>query len=195
MSQRTGGSDMHGDNSTHPLREVSSPAVPPHEVPAVPPHEVTVQLLDPSYRQSIKTWTFAERPLITIGRGDTADVLISDAYVSRLHAELAFRENQWRLISRGRNGVLVGSQVISEVPVPGEITFRLGSAGPSLKFSTMPAPVEAASATLSYSADTNPLLHLDETRLHAEVAQIASDDYFIRLQQKVKELRRGRPVV
>lgn len=183
---------MNGDNSTPPLREDSPPIGSEFDAP---PHDVTVQLLDPSYRQPIKTWTFTERPLITIGRGDTADVLISDAYVSRVHAELAFRDNQWLLISRGRNGVLVGSQMITEAPILGEVTFRLGTTGPSLKFSTLPAPAEAASATLSYTADTNPILHLDETKLHAEVAQIASDDYFVRLQQKVKELRRNRQVV
>ena len=77
-------------------------------------------------------------------------------------------------------------------PILGEVSFRLGSAGPILKFSCISAPAEATSATLSYTADTNPLLHLDETKLRDEVAQIASDDYFVRLQQKVKELRRNR---
>jgi pSer/pThr/pTyr-binding forkhead associated (FHA) protein len=170
---------MNGENSTIPSREL-------------PPREVTVQLFDPSSRQPVKTWTFADKPIITIGRGDTADVLISDAYVSRVHAELTYRDNHWILISRGRNGVLIGSQVITATPVLGEVSFRLGSAGPVLKFSCISAPAEATSATLSYTADTNPLLHLDETKLRDEVAQIASDDYFVRLQQKVKELRRNR---
>jgi pSer/pThr/pTyr-binding forkhead associated (FHA) protein len=170
---------MNGDDSITPPREL-------------PPREVTVQLFDPSSRQPVKTWTFDDKPTITIGRGDTADVLISDAYVSRVHAELTYRDNQWILISRGRNGVLVGSQVITETPILGEVSFRLGSAGPILKFSCISAPAEATSATLSYTADTNPLLHLDETKLRDEVAQIASDDYFVRLQQKVKELRRNR---
>src|SRR3954468_956837 len=106
---------MNGDNSATPPREL-------------PPRDVTVQLFDPSSRQPVKTWTFSEQPTITIGRGDTADVLISDAYVSRVHAELAFRDNQWILISRGRNGVLIGSQVITETPILGEVSFRLGSA-------------------------------------------------------------------
>ena len=170
---------MNGDDSTTPPRE--------H-----PPLDVTVQLFDPSSRQPVKTWTFTDKPTITIGRGDTADVLISDAYVSRVHAALTYRDDQWILISRGRNGILIGSKVITETPSLGEATFRLGSAGPSLKFSCISAPAEATSATLSYTADTNPLLHLDETKLRDEVAQIASDDYFVRLQQKVKELRRNR---
>jgi len=111
---------------------------------------------------------------------------------ARVHAELTFRDGQWRLVSRGRNGVLVGSQTITEIPVLGDVTFRLGTAGPLLKFNTLAASTEGTSATLSYTADTNPLLHLDETKLQNEVDQIASDEYFVRLQQKVKELRRSR---
>ena len=83
----------------------------------------------------------------------------------------------------------MGSQTIADIPVSGEVVFRLGSAGPSLRFHTAKV-VEAASATLCYDADSNPLLHLDETKLQDEVAQITNDDYFQKLQQKVKELRR-----
>jgi len=155
------------------------------------PLEVTVQLLDPAYRRPVKTWKFVDRKSITIGRGDDVDVVVSDAYVSRTHAEVRMRDGQWILISHGRNGVIVGSQVITEQPITGEIAFRLGSAGPSLRFSTA-ASVEVASATLCYDADSNPLLHLDETKLRDEVAQITDDDYFQKLQQKVKALRRQR---
>jgi pSer/pThr/pTyr-binding forkhead associated (FHA) protein len=166
---------MNGDNSS--AREAPLPL------------EVTIQLLDPAYRRPVKTWKFVDRKSIRIGRGDDVDVEISDAYVSRVHAELLHRDGQWNLISRGRNGVLVGSQTITELPCSGEIVFRLGSAGPSLRFNTA-AVMEAASATLCFTADANPLLHLDETKLQDEVAQIANDDYFQKLQQKVKELRR-----
>jgi pSer/pThr/pTyr-binding forkhead associated (FHA) protein len=153
--------------------------------------EVTVQLLDPTYRRPIRTWQFTDQLQITIGRGDDVNVEISDAYVSRVHAELQLRDDQWLLISRGRNGVMVGSQSIVELPVPSEVTFRLGSAGPLLRFSTI-AAAESPSATLCFSADANPLLSLDETKLQDEVAAITSDDYFQKLQQKVKTLRRAR---
>jgi hypothetical protein len=153
--------------------------------------EVTVQLLDPTYRRPIRTWQFTDRPQITIGRGDDVHVEISDAYVSRVHAELLLRDGQWLLIARGRNGVMVGSQSVTEVPVASEVVFRLGSAGPLLRFSTK-ATTEAASATLCFTADANPLLALDETKLQDEVAAITSDDYFQKLQQKVKTLRRAR---
>ncbi|HEY2415410.1 MAG TPA: FHA domain-containing protein [Pirellulaceae bacterium] len=155
------------------------------------PLDVTIQLLDPAYRRPIKTWKFVDRKSIRIGRGDDVDVEISDAYVSRVHAELLHRDGQWNLISRGRNGVLVGSQTITDLPVRSEVVFRLGSAGPSLRF-TPAAIAEAASATLCFEVDSNPLLHLDETKLRDEVAQIANDDYFQKLQQKVKELRQSR---
>ena len=170
---------MNGDDSTLIAREAPLPL------------EVTIQLLDPAYRRTVKTWKFVDRKSIRIGRGDDVDVEISDAYVSRVHAELLHRDGQWNLISRGRNGVQVGSQTITDIPVSGEIIFRLGSAGPSLRFNTATV-VEVASATLCFDADSNPLLHLDETKLQDEVAQITNDDYFQKLQQKVKELRRQR---
>ncbi len=155
--------------------------------------EVTVQLLDPTYRRPIKTWKFTDKITITIGRGDDLDVEISDAYVSRVHAELVFRENQWLLVSRGRNGVLVGTQPITELPVAGEVTFRLGSAGPVLRFNNG-TDTEENSATFCFTADTMPLALVNEAKLQQEVAQITSDDYFQKLQQKAKELRRHRSV-
>jgi hypothetical protein len=157
----------------------------------LPPRDATIQLLDPAYQRPVRTWKFSEQTSITIGRADNVDVEIADAYVSRVHAEFTYRDGQWILISRGRNGVIVGSQTITELPISGDVTFRLGSAGPSLRFSTT-TPAEAASATLSYTPETNPLLFLDETKVSAEVAQITSDDYFLKLQQKAKELRRNR---
>lgn len=155
------------------------------------PHIVIVQLLDPTYDRPLKTWKFTDHSSITIGRSDGLDVEINDAYVSRLHAELVFRDDHWVLVSRGRNGVLVGSRQITEAPIVSEVTFRLGSAGPALRFSTGDI-TEENSGTLSYTADTNPLLILDETKLREDVAQISADDYFQRLQQKVKTLRHQR---
>lgn len=158
----------------------------------LPSCEVIVQLLDPTYRRPIKTWKFIDRSSLTIGRGDGLDVEISDAYVSRVHAELLLRDDQWVLVSRGRNGVVVGSQTITELPVASEVTFRLGSAGPVLRFNSG-TDTEENSATLCFTADTLPIALVNEAKLQEDVAQITSDDYFQKLQQKVKELRRQRP--
>ena len=153
--------------------------------------EVVVQLLDPTYRRPIKTWKFTDRISITIGRGDDLDVEISDAYVSRIHAELVLRVDQWILVSRGRNGVLVGTQPITELPVAGEVTFRLGSAGPLLRFNNG-TDTEENSATFCFAADSIPLALVNEAKVQQEVSQITSDDYFQKLQHKAKELRRQR---
>jgi hypothetical protein len=176
---------MNGDNPGSDSREVSGSG----EVSGS--REVIVQLLDTTYRKPIKTWKFADKSSITIGRGDNLDVEINDAYVSRVHAELLLRGEQWFLVSRGRNGVVVGTQPITELPIAGEVTFRLGSAGPVMRFNNG-ADTEENSATLCFSADTLPIALLNEAKLQEEVAQITSDDYFQKLQQKASEMRRQR---
>jgi pSer/pThr/pTyr-binding forkhead associated (FHA) protein len=156
-----------------------------------PPREVIVQLLDPTYRRPIKSWKFTGKTIITIGRAEDRDIEISDAYVSRLHAELLFKETGWVLISRGRNGVIVGGRPITEIPVETAVQFRLGSEGPTLRFSTG-VEEEETSNTLCFETQVVPLFRVDESKVREEVGQIASGDYFQSLQQKAEELRRRR---
>lgn len=153
--------------------------------------EVIVQLLDPTYRKPVKTWKFADRTLISIGRESDRDVEISDPYVSRLHAELLLTDNRWTLVSRGRNGVLVGTCPITTLIINTDVLFRLGPTGPLLRFSTGLA-VEDNSSTLCFDGDTIPVFLLDESRIRDEVGEIATGEYFQDLQQKVSKLRRQR---
>ena len=153
--------------------------------------EVIVQLLDPTYRKPVKTWKFTDRTEVSIGREAERDVEISDPYVSRLHAELHFRDDRWRLVARGRNGVVVGTRPITELTINSDVLFRLGPAGPLLRFSTGEAG-EDNSSTLCFDVDTIPVFLLDETKVREDVGEIATGDYFQNLQQKVGELRRQR---
>lgn len=154
--------------------------------------EVIVQLLDPTYRKPVKTWKFVDRTEISIGREAERDVEISDPYVSRLHAELMFRDDRWTLFARGRNGVVVGTRPITELTINSDVHFRLGPTGPSLRFSTGEAGEDNNSSTLCFDLDTIPVFLLDETKVRDDVGEIATGEYFQNLQQKVSELRRQR---
>jgi pSer/pThr/pTyr-binding forkhead associated (FHA) protein len=150
--------------------------------------EVVVQLLDASAGRPVKTWKFAGRERISIGRDDGQDVEISDPFVSRVHAELAWRGGEWLLLSRGRHGVLVENRAISELAVRGEVTFRLGVGGPTLRF-THAQNVDDGTQTLSYDALPQALLGVDRERLARDVREIADGDYFQNLQEETKRLR------
>ena len=116
------------------------------------------------------------------------EVEISDPYVSRLHAELSFQDGKWVLFSRGRNGVVVNNELVTEKAVDSAITFQLGPAGPSLRFFIAAEDTESA-RTLCFDTEPLPAFALDPSKLHEDVGQIASSDYFQKLQQEAKTLR------
>lgn len=156
-----------------------------------PSGEVSVHLLDSSQFHPIKTWTFTDRERITIGRSPDQDVELSDPYVSRHHVELTYRAGLWRLISKGRHGVLVASRPVTEISVEEMVRFRLGSQGPTLRFNPEPERAEALSTAMIETLPT-PEFHLDEQRIMAEVGEIATGDYFQELQERAKKMRRQR---
>jgi pSer/pThr/pTyr-binding forkhead associated (FHA) protein len=157
--------------------------------------DVAIQLLDPSSGRPINSWTFKEQAEITIGRSPDQDVAISDPYVSRNHANLVHRDGRWHLVSLGRNGIVVANQLVKEQVISRELLFRLGVEGPTLKFcEDSDSNRVDIGATISFSAEMNPMFQLDETRLQREVSEIADGDYFQNLQRKAKEMRTQRKV-
>ncbi len=154
--------------------------------------EVEVQLLDPDVGSPIKSWRFQGLPKITIGRAEDCSVEIFDRQVSRLHVLLTVCDGQWVLKPLGRNGVLVDGQLISEMPINREITFRLGPLGPSLRFNLAAEKKQDFMQTLCFDPETMPFFQLDQSKLQAEVSEIANDDFFQTLQKKAKDLRRQR---
>jgi pSer/pThr/pTyr-binding forkhead associated (FHA) protein len=157
----------------------------------VPPLEVVVQLLDAARGSPVKTWKFVGRASIKIGRADEQDVEISDPYVSRLHAELEWREGAWILISRGRNGVLVANRPVTEMSVKHEVIFQLGASGPTFRFRSA-VEEDNSRRTLDFDLEPLPDLKLDAARLRAEVDEIEGGDYFRKLLNQAKTLRHQR---
>jgi pSer/pThr/pTyr-binding forkhead associated (FHA) protein len=159
-----------------------------------------VHLLDSALGRPIRSWQFTDKQLISIGRADDCDVQISDPYVSRSHAELQAADGQWKLISRGRYGILVQGETITELTIAGETTFRLGAAGPTLRFNPV-APlisnpvVQETDNRMTMMFDSTlvqNLFELDHKKLEREVSEIADADYFQQLQHRAQQLREKR---
>lgn len=152
---------------------------------------VAVQLLDPTSGRPLKTWLFRNQAEITIGRSPDRDVELSDPYVSRHHASLTYLDRKWRLLALGRNGVVVAADLITEYAITGEVSFRLGMEGPTMRFCTHAEKVEGG-ATISCDTLPEPLIQLDERKLQSTVGEIANGDYFQTLQQRAKLMRHNR---
>jgi FHA domain-containing protein len=159
--------------------------------PGAPLPEVVVQLLDAAHGRPVQTWRFVGKQDISIGRFPERDVEISDPYVSRLHAELCFRDGRWVLLSRGRNGVVVNHQPITELAIDGAVAFRLGPSGPSLRF-YVAAEEKSSLHTLCFDTEQIPTFTVDDSRLRQDVGEIAGGDYFQKLQQQAQSLRSRR---
>jgi pSer/pThr/pTyr-binding forkhead associated (FHA) protein len=65
---------------------------------------------------------------VSIGRDATNDVVIlDDAKVSRLHAELQFRDGRWLLLDLGsRNGTIVNGRRVRQHPLKGGDRIQCG---------------------------------------------------------------------
>jgi hypothetical protein len=158
--------------------------------------EVTVQLLDAATGRPVQTWRFQAKDLVSIGRAEDRDVVLSDPTVSRNHAELQWSNHRWTLFSRGRNGVVVENQVIAEHPVNnGSVTFRLGTSGPTLRFlSTASGGTGDTESPYTICFDSTEVLPftLDRKRLSQEVESIAENPYFKTLQDAARKMRQRR---
>lgn len=155
------------------------------------PGVVIMQLLDGQTRRPLTSWRFASQSEITIGRSTDRDVVIESPYVSRMHAELLFVDGRWLLFSRGRNGVLLGDETMSEARISGGETFRLGPSGPYLRFQVIDEGLSNFS-TLSMDSSQIERFELDRSKLAQEVGSIAEGEYFQSLIESAKELRRKR---
>jgi pSer/pThr/pTyr-binding forkhead associated (FHA) protein len=159
-----------------------------------PSESVMVHLLDSATGHIVQVWFLQAQAIIRIGRDPQQDVSISDPYVSRLHAELRSENGQWRLVSVGRNGVLIDGQRISETLAHNGLLFRLGAHGPTFRFLDTP-PAVKDSMTMTAEYHERPPLQVDETKetkIGQEVREIADSDYFRELQERARRLRQQR---
>jgi pSer/pThr/pTyr-binding forkhead associated (FHA) protein len=162
-------------------------------------HAVAVHLLDSALGRTMRSWRFEGKTLITIGRADDCHVQVSDPYVSRIHAELRHEDGCWSLVSRGRYGVMVQGQQISELPVTADTTFQLGASGPSLRFELAAATtnnrITETDNRMTMMLDSTlaeNVFELDQNKLDQEVGEILTGSYFQELQKRAQQLRKQR---
>lgn len=153
--------------------------------------KIALELLDPTQGHPIQVWRFEGRPVVRIGRADGSDVHVVDPRVSRLHAELHHDGWNWRLISRGRNAVLVDGAAVDEHRLVQGSTFRLCSGGPVFRFQEEMAP-EGGTTIDGSDLRLLELLTIDEGKKEEEVRQITSGPLFRRLKERADELRQRR---
>jgi pSer/pThr/pTyr-binding forkhead associated (FHA) protein len=150
---------------------------------------VAVHLLDSALGRPMRSWEFKNKALITVGRADGQDVMISDPYVSRCHAELRFGDDKWTLVSLGRYGVTIRGEVINEVPIEGETVFQLGSSGPSLRFEPKAEQNDNRMTMMFDSTLAENKFEVDRAKLQRDVGEIAEGSYFQELKERAKQLR------
>ncbi len=153
--------------------------------------EVTIQLLDPTYDWPLKTWKFADKSIISIGRALECDVEILDSYVSRTHAVFERQGENWVLTSQGRNGVYVSDERVSNYHVDQDMTFRLGTSGPKLAF-RLCGHVDQNRGTICMESTPAYRFDVDQSQLDEEVKAIAERDDFQRLQEQARVLRQNK---
>lgn len=151
---------------------------------------VIIHLLDSAQGQPLQSWRFADREVVTIGRGDDNDIVIVNPQVSRTHAKLVQQDGSWTLISVGRHGTLVGDHVVSEAPLHHQMVFHLGVGGPMFRFdSELPEP-RRSETIAEIQTDVLTMLAVDDLRKEQEVEQITSNALFQELQEQSRRLRK-----
>jgi pSer/pThr/pTyr-binding forkhead associated (FHA) protein len=152
---------------------------------------IVLHLLDAAQDHPLQSWTFEDAGTITIGRSDDNDVILADPFVSRSHARLEFDAQGWRVVSISDQQVVSDGQKHRELRLADGATFQLGPRGCVLRVS-FGRPMPRNRSTLAFDPATMPIFKLDAARVDQEVSEIASGDYFQKLQAESRRLRERR---
>lgn len=150
-----------------------------------------IHLLDSAQGHPLQTWRFKNQDLITIGRGDGNDIVLSDRHVSRAHATISFDGGDWTIVSIGRHGTLVNDRMVSESTLAHGTTFRLGSEGPLLRFDTNVLEPHRSETIDNISVDLLAMLEVNESKKQEEVDQIVGNALFQELREQSRQRKNG----
>ena len=154
------------------------------------PGKTTLHLLDSATGRPVHSWRFDGLTLIRIGRSDENHIVVTDPSVSRHHAELRYEGTRWELVNLGRNGVFVGGRNAPQTTIDGQATFRLGAAGPRLRFDSFDAEFEGLNTLMGAAPFAAPSIRIDEAQKDQQVQEITESEYFQKLQRVSRSLRR-----
>ena len=172
-------------------RDLQHPETGEHQMQAPSNNDSTVQihLLDSAQGHPLQTWQFDDQDRVTIGRAQENDIALSDQRVSRLHAELFYSEDGWKLVSRGRNGTQINGLLVAEYELCDETVFQLGPSGPSLCFSTVREVADFSATFVNPHSDGLEHLVIDQEQTADEVNQIIESAAFQELQKQARQLK------
>jgi len=154
---------------------------------------LTLHLVDSAKGHVVQTWRFEGSTRVVIGRSPECDVRLTDKSVSRVHVEFVLdpESMQWVLHSHGRNGTLIGGEMVTEFRPKDRTLMQLGPNGPKFQLSFVHENL-ALAATVTGDTDTVTLefLTIDQKRKNEEVSRIAEGDAFRSLIERAKQLKR-----
>jgi pSer/pThr/pTyr-binding forkhead associated (FHA) protein len=157
--------------------------------------QVHIELLDANQEHVIEEWTFLPQThaVVRMGRARENDVVISDRYVSRLHAELRFHDGFWEIVNLGQHGILrQGQRIADTCRLTEHDELELGVSGIMLRFSLLKAgdaPSFAESlTTLVYTSNGPGRIAIDRGDVSRQVGEIVESSYF----RELKAIRHTR---
>ena len=151
-----------------------------------------IQLLDLNGEHVTAEWRFESRGCVAVrvGRAHDNDVIISDRYVSRYHAEIRYAAGTWNVHSLGRHGMFHGGAAIESGYRlrAGKQELQLGGTGMTLRLHVDPpeegdASTKAELTTMLFADRHAPFaISIDEDDKSKTVDEIANGDFFQALQ-------------
>ncbi len=160
--------------------------------------QVHIELLDANQEFVADEWTFSPetKDVVRLGRSHENDVVISDRYVSRFHAELRFRHGSWEIVNLGQHGILrQGKRIEDTCPLAEREELQLGGSGIVLRFSLLDRAGAAPGfpetlTTLVYGSTGPGRIAIDRADLSRAVGEIVDSPYFREL-RSVRKRRDG----
>jgi pSer/pThr/pTyr-binding forkhead associated (FHA) protein len=158
--------------------------------------QVHIELLDANQEHVIEEWTFAPQTqgVVRMGRARENDVVISDRYVSRLHAELRFHDGFWEIVNLGQHGILrQGQRIADTCRLKEHDELELGVSGIVLRFSLLaetgggPSFAESLT-TLVFTSNSPSRIAIDHGDVSRQVGEIVESPYF----RELKAIRHKR---
>jgi len=128
---------------------------------------ITINLLDPAHGDAMQSWEFRDANSIQIGRDPSNDIVLTDAVVSRKHAEIFRSGTSWSVASHGKNGVIIaGHEITGPTPVSHQTVMRIAASGPYLEFrigAWLNTPALQAEARRRWAETAHQRPRLDQT--------------------------------
>ena len=145
-------------------------------------------------RMPQKSWeVVVARALLTIGRSPASDIFLDDPAVSRRHAYVERRGDDFFVVDlRSTNGTWIGHERVTEHALwPGDV-IRIGKAHLAFRHAPVSQDLTIVGTSIG-PAQPSPLeIKIDKSKRDTQVEEIAESAPFKELQARARQLRRSR---